>query len=285
VPSDDVQQAKESFGARLRELRQGASLTGRALALLTGLHYTKISRAENGRQSVTDAEIRAWCTACGASDQVPELIAMARTVESMYREWRRQTRAGMRQLQESSAPLYEQTRLFRIYEHTALPGLFHTAEYSMEIMSYWVRFLGLPDDAKVATAARLARQKVLRSGRRRFIVVLAEQALRTRLGTPQAMTAQLEHLLEVMRLPNVSVGIIPAMAERYTVAQVPFWIWDDVRVTVETISARLEITRPDEIALYVTVFDQLRQSAVYGSRARELISDAIADHLQHSATT
>ncbi len=131
------------------------------------------------------------------------------------------TWAGMRQLQESSAPLYERTRLFRIYEHTALPGLFHTAEYSMEIMSYWVRFLGLPDDAEAAAAARLARQKVLRSGRRRFIVVLAEQALRTRLGTPQVMTAQLEHLLEVMRLPNVSVGIIPAMAERYTVAQVP----------------------------------------------------------------
>ena len=285
MPGEDVQQAKEAFGARLRELRQEASLTGRSLARVTGLHYTKISRVENGRQSLTDAEIRAWCAACGASDQVSELIAVARTVESMYREWRRQARAGMRQLQESSAPLYERTRLFRIYEHTALPGLFHTAEYSMEIMNYWVRFLGLPDDAEAATAARLARQKVLRSGRRRFIVVLAEQTLRTRLGTPQVMTAQLEHLLEVMRLPNVSVGIIPAMAERYTVAQVPFWIWDDVRVTVETVSAKLEITRPDEIALYATVFDQLRQSAVYGSHARELISEAAADHLQRSATS
>jgi transcriptional regulator with XRE-family HTH domain len=285
VPSDDVRQAKEAFGARLRELRQEASLTGRALARLTGLHYTKVSRVENGRQSVTDAEIRAWCTACGASGQAPGLIAMARTADSMYREWRRQARAGMRQLQESSAPLYERTLLFRIYEHTALPGLFHTAEYSTEIMRYWARLLGLPDDAEAATAARLARQDVLRSGRRRFVVVLAEQVLRTRLGTPQVMAAQLEHLLEAMRRPNVSVGIISAMAERYTVAQVPFWIWDDARVTVETVSARLEITRPDEIALYATVFDQLRQSAVYGSRARELISDAAADHMQHSATT
>jgi Domain of unknown function (DUF5753) len=197
---------------------------------------------------------------------------MTRSVESMYREWRRQARAGLRRLQESSAPLYERTRLFRIYEHTALPGLFHTAEYSMEIMNYWMRFLGLPDDAEAATAARLARQKVLRSARRRFVVVLAEQTLRTRVGTPQVMAAQLQHLLEVMRLPNVSVGIIPAMAERYTVAQVPFWIWDDARVTIETISASLEITRPDEIALYATVFDQLRQSVVYGSRATELIS-------------
>ena len=126
---------------------------------------------------------------------------------------------------------------------------------------------------------------MLRSGRRRFIAVLAEQTLRTRLGTPHVMASQLQHLLEVMQLPNVSVGIIPAMAERYTVAQVPFWIWDDARVTVETVSARVEITRPDEIALYATVFDQLRQSAVYGSGARELISEAAADHLQHSATS
>ncbi len=285
MPGEDVQQAKEAFGARLRELRQEASLTGRALARLAGLHYTKVSRVENGRQSVTDAEIRSWCTACGASDQVPELIAMARTVDSLYREWRRQTRAGLRHLQESSAPLYERTQLFRIYEHTVLPGLFHTAEYSTEIMNYWVRLLGLPDDAEAATAARLARQKVLRNGRRRFVVILAEQVLRTRLGTPQVMTAQLEHLQEVMRRPNVSVGIIPAMAERYTVAQVPFWIWDDERVTIETISASLEITRPDEITLYATVFDQLRQSAVYGSRARELISSAVIEHLQHSATS
>ena len=128
---------------------------------------------------------------------------------------------GCAHLQESSAPLYERTRLFRIYEHTALPGLFHTAEYSTEIMRYWVRFLGLPDDAEAATAARLARQKVLRSGRRRFVVVLAEQVLRTRLGTPQVMAAQLQHLLEVMRLPNVSVGIIPPMAERYTSRRCP----------------------------------------------------------------
>jgi transcriptional regulator with XRE-family HTH domain len=285
VAGEDVQQAKEALGARLRELRQEASLTGRALAQLTGLHYTKVSRVENGRQSVTDAEIRAWCAACGADDRAHELTVMARTAESLYREWRRQARAGMRQLQESSAPLYERTRLFRIYEHTALPGLFHTAGYSTEIMSYWVRLLGLPDDAEAATGARLARQKVLRSGRRRFVVVLAEQVLRTRLGTPQVMAEQLQHLLEVTRLPNVSVGIIPAMAERYTVAQVPFWIWDEARVTVETVSARLDITRPDEVALYATVFDQLRQSAVYGSSARELINAAIADFLQHSATT
>lgn len=39
-----TQQAKEAFGSRLREIRQDAGLTGRRLAELTGLHFTKISR-------------------------------------------------------------------------------------------------------------------------------------------------------------------------------------------------------------------------------------------------
>jgi transcriptional regulator with XRE-family HTH domain len=57
--SSDVQQAKEALGARLREIRMEASLTGRALAERIGLHYSKVSRAEHGKQSLTDAEIRA----------------------------------------------------------------------------------------------------------------------------------------------------------------------------------------------------------------------------------
>ena len=138
-----------------------------------------------------------WCWPVLANDTIESLgrDELVRQVGVRARharsEWRRQTRTGLRHLQESSAPLYERTQLFRIYEHTTLPGLFRTAEYSMEIMNYWVRFLGLPDDAEAATAARLARQKVLRSGRRRFIVVLAEQTLRTRLGTPQVTDASL----------------------------------------------------------------------------------------------
>ena len=52
----------------------------------------------------------------------------------------------MRRLQESSVPLYERTRLFRVYEHNTLPGLLHTANYAREILGYWIGLLDLPDD-------------------------------------------------------------------------------------------------------------------------------------------
>ncbi len=283
VPGD-IQEAREAFGARLRDLRRRASLTGRALAENTGLHFTKVSRIENGRQSITDAEIRAWCATCGADEQASDLIAMARGVDSLYREWHRQTRAGLRPLQETVVRRYERFRLLRIYERTVLPGLFQTAAYSNASMMQWVRLMGVPDDHEAATAARLASQKVLRSGIRRFVFVLEEQSLRTRFGSPEVMIEQLDHLVGLLTLPRVSVGIIPAMAERSFVSQIPFWIWDDTRVTIETVSAELEITRRDEIALYSAAFDELRQSAVYGSQALSLIDAARAAFADLGAT-
>jgi hypothetical protein len=85
-------------------------------------------------------------------------------------------------------------------------------------------------------------------------------------------------------LPRVSVGIIPVGAERFAYSQTSFWIYDSTRVTVETVTAGVEITRADEIALYTAVFDLLRQSAVYGAKARGMIEAARDEFARESAT-
>lgn len=269
-----AQRAKQAFGSRLREIRQDAGLTGRQLAELTGFHFTKISRVEHGAQGLPDADIRTWCHACGASDEIPALIAQARAADSLYREWKRQARSGLRRLQETIGPLYEQTRLFRIHEHWSIPGLLQTAAYSDESMAYWSGLLKLPDDREAATAARLERQRVLRSGDHQFMFLLAEQTLYTRIGTVETMVEQLDRVLGVTALANVSIGIIPASAGLGAHTQTSFWIFDDDLVKVETLTAALDITRHDEIEIYVTVFDQMRRAARYGRSARALILKA-----------
>ena len=251
--TSDAQRAKEACGSRLREIRQDAGFTGRQLAELTGFHFTKISRVEHGAQGLSDADIGTWCLACGASDEIPALIAQARAADSLYREWKRQARSGLRRLQETIGPLYEQTRLFRVHEHWSIPGLLQTAAYSTESMAYWSQLLKLPDDRTAATAARLERQRVLRSGDHQFAFLLAEQTLRTRIGTAEIMVEQLDRVLGVMALTNVSIGIIPATAGLGAHTQTAFWIFDDDLVKVETLTAALDIIRPDEIEIYVTV--------------------------------
>lgn len=276
-PASPAQQAREALGLRLREIRKDAGLTGRALAPAAGCHFTKVSRIENGAQAPSEDDIRAWCRACNADDEVPDLIASARAIESMYVEWRRQTRAGMKRLMLKPVSLYERTALFRIYEHSIIPGLLQTAAYSAAILDYFIDFLGAPNDLDAAIEARMKRQEIIYSGNRRFVMILEENVLRTRVGSLETTAEQLDRLLATMSLPRVSLGIIPQAAIRRTFTQVPFWIYDDTMVGVETPTAKLEITQPREVAQYAAMFDHLHQSAVHGIRARALITRAIAD--------
>lgn len=276
-PTSPARQAREALGIRLREIRKSAGLTGRVLAVSIGCHYTKVSRVENGSQAPSEDNIKAWCRACNAEPEIPDLIATARAIESMYVEWRRHTRAGMKRLMLTPVPLYERTTLFRMYEHGAIPGLFQTAEYSAVILRYFIDFLDAPNDLDAALQARMERQKIIYSGNRRFAVVLEENAIRAHVGSPEIMAGQLDRLLAIMSLPRVSLGIVPQVTPRRTFAQVPFWIYDETMVGVETPTAKLEIVQPNEIRLYVEMFEHLRQSAVHGAKARALVTSAIAN--------
>jgi transcriptional regulator with XRE-family HTH domain len=253
-------------------LRKDAGLSGRELAAATGQHYTRVSKIENGVQAPTDHDIRQWCRVCGADDQVSDLIATLRVVESAYLEFRRQSRAGMKRvLGAHTLKRYEQTKVFRIYEHNVIPGLFQTAEYSAAMLSFWIKFLGTPNDIEEAVAVRAERQQVLYRGGKRFVALLEEQALRTWFGTAETQAGQLGRLLEIMSLPNVSLGIIPLMTERLAVGSTGFWIFDNALVALETPTASIEVPQPQEIQLYARMFEALKTTAIHGKDARGLI--------------
>ena len=98
VPRSPATQARRELGLRLRQIRKTAGLTGQLLAAATGQHFTRISRIENAIQPPTERNIQDWCTACGAEDQIPDLIATAEVVESAYWSkpaWRPQPGSGM----------------------------------------------------------------------------------------------------------------------------------------------------------------------------------------------
>lgn len=276
MSSTPVKEARQALGARLREIRTEANLTGRVLAAICEWHFTKVSKLEHGTQVPSEQDIRTWCRACGAEDHILDLIATVRAIESMYIEWQRHMRAGLKRAQNASVPLYERTKLFRGYENTVIPGLFHTAEYAAEILKFWNEFLDLPGNVDEAVAIRMERQRILYSGHRRFAFVLEEQTLRTHVGDTDVMLGQLDRVLALMSLPRVILGIIPASGERHCLTQGSFWIFDEERVQVEGVSAGLDITQPREIAVHAKAFTLLQRSAVYGQAARQLIQRALA---------
>ncbi|MET9503500.1 helix-turn-helix transcriptional regulator [Streptomyces sp. NPDC006622] len=274
-PSSSAQAAREALAVRLTHLRRDAGLTGKELSARCGWHPAKTTRIQKGAAAPSDADIRIWCSACGADDQADDLIATARAVDSMYMEWRRLHRNGMRQVQEDWLALHEQTRHCRVYLSNVPPGFLQTPAFATALMQQITRFQGTPDDVTEAVAARVARSRFLYEGGHRYVVLMEESVLRFRTADPEAMRGQLRHLLAVMPLASVSLGIIPFTAQRTVWPLEAFYVHDDTMAVVETLTAEIKVTQPRELADYLKAFAGLAEMAVYGDAARALIRAAI----------
>ncbi|MET9515968.1 helix-turn-helix transcriptional regulator [Streptomyces sp. NPDC002994] len=274
-PSSAAKAARADVAQRLHELRADAGITGSELAALCGWTHSKSSRIENARTAPSAEDIRLWCRACGAEDQAPDIIAQSRNAESMYVEWRRKVRAGLKQLQDSYVPLFKATKVFRVYSGTLVPGLLQTEGYATGLMSLITTFREIPNDVAEAVTARLERSRILHEPGHHFVLLVEETALHHHVGDADAMAAQLGYLLTAGALPAVSLGVIPADSQRTIWPMETFHVYDDTLVSMELLSARVTVTQPSEIAMYLKAFEELRGMAVYGASARALIVKAI----------
>ncbi|WP_455353143.1 helix-turn-helix domain-containing protein [Streptomyces sp. SYSU K217416] len=277
-PSSSAQAARESVARRLRDLRKTSGLTVTELADRCGWHHAKTSRIENARTAPSAKDIHLWCRACGDVDQAGDLIAQSLNAESMYSEWRHQVRNGLKQLQDSWVQFFHETQLFRVYSSTLIPGLLQTEGYAAALFDVIADFREIPNDGAEAAAARVERSRIIHKPGHRFVLLIEEAALKYRLGDADAMAAQLGYLLTAGALPSVSLGVIPmATRKRRHWPQETFHMYDDTLVSVELLSAQVNITQPGEIALYLKAFEELRSMAVYGAAARALIVKAIEE--------
>jgi len=194
-----------------------------------------------------------------------------------YAEWRTQVRHGLKALQGSAPRLFQDTRHFRVYSSSLLPGLLHTEGYAAGVLGISAAFRDLPvDDSAEAARARVDRSLIIHRPGRTFVFVVEEAALRYQVRDGDAMAAQLGYLITAGALPQVSLGIVPMSApQRRQWPRETFHMYDDRLVSVELVSARVRITQPSEISLYARAFKELRSMAVYGADARALILQAI----------
>lgn len=259
---------------RLQELVKDAELSGKDLAALCGWHPSKVSRISTAKTQPSEDDIRAWCRACAAEDQTADLIASLRTVEGTWLSWSRLERAGLKRSQNERLPLYQRTRRFRSYSAWALPGLLQTYQYTEDVLRTIQQQRVPMDDVADAVAARMERQRVLHEGQRLFAFLIEEPVLRNTLSAGEAQEEQLENLLTVCGLPNVSLGVVPVAQKRPQLPVEDFWIFDKAQVNVELVSGYLTLTQPSEVRAYADTFATFAEMAVYGAKARALITAA-----------
>jgi transcriptional regulator with XRE-family HTH domain len=178
-----VNTSREQLGNRLRQLRQGAGLSGDALANRTGWSQAKVSRIERGKTLPSRQDIDLWVAHTGASRQVgAELLELLETTVTSATAWRTLHRLGLRHRQVEIAERERQASAIHVFQPTMVPGLLQTAEYAKRVMEQ-----GNPSaqqDIAEAVEARLERQRILYDESRQFEFLITEGALRWRPGAP-----------------------------------------------------------------------------------------------------
>ncbi|MDX3853362.1 helix-turn-helix transcriptional regulator [Streptomyces sp. AK02-01A] len=275
--STDYQQARAALGARLRELRfscPGGRLTGQQLAQRLGWQGSKVSKLENGKQTATPEDLRAWADATEQPGVYAELAARLAGFESHIRSWRRALANGFKPLHEGLSAEIDRTSQMWIWEESVIPGLLQTSEYARHVIQRYSELLGGASDIEAAVRSRAQRQECLYRPGRKLHVLLWEAALRSLICSPSVLAAQLDRLTGMLGMDTVELGIIPFTASVKIVPANGFWVLDDRLVVAEDWHAELWLDDADNIALYSKVWKTLRESAVYGPDAHNVINAA-----------
>ncbi|MEV5882674.1 helix-turn-helix transcriptional regulator [Streptomyces sp. NPDC052020] len=273
--STDYQRAREELGRRLRELRitsPDGRLTGSQIAQRLGWPQSKVSKLENGRQTPTDDDLRAWAGAVGQPAVFPELRARLKGFESHIRSWRRQLAAGHAPVQETWNTLVANTTTVHALSNAAVNGMLQTADYARHLFERHAALRKSPRDAEAAVRTRLKRQEWLYRPGRRLNVLMPESVLWGRICPPETLAAQLDRLLGVVGMDTVNLGILPLDGTLPLAMGNSFNVLDDRLVVVEDWHAELWLDDAETIALYRRVWDTFAESAVFGAEAQQVIA-------------
>lgn len=264
---------RTGFGIRLRQLREEAELSGKELAERLGWPASKVSRLENGRQTASADDVRAWATALSAPTELrDELVSDLRSLRVEYATWRRQYRSGLAPRQKAGVVLEHSTTLLRAVETAIVPGLLQTADYARHVFQGLAELHNSPDDVEEAVRSRMRRQEALYHSERQFKFLVTEAALRTRVCPPAVLRAQLDRLLVLSGMDNVELAVIPSTAQLLKAISHGFWIFDDTLVLIETLNVELAIQDKEDIALYARLFETYSEAALHGQQAFDFIA-------------
>lgn len=274
---------RHRLAAELRALREASGLTTRALAERLDVSQGKVSKIETGRTAPSATDVEAWASATGApEDLAARLAERAERARTEALNWRSVLRrASLPRIQQEVGMIEQLAGVLRAYCPIVPHGLLQTAGYARVIYE-----VGWPDrrpDIGLAVAARMERQSLLYEPGHRFEFVLAETALRWRIGSVSVQLAQLDRLRTAATLENVFLGVLPLHAQAPAFHDHGFTLFDEradegeALVHVELLTAGVNVAAPADVEEYRRAFAGLRESSLNGGAAIELISSVMQE--------
>jgi hypothetical protein len=256
--------------------RQGAGYVIRA-------SESKISRLELGRVSFKERDVADLLTLYGVTDQCERdsLLRLAR--EANAPGWWHRYGDVLPNWFQTYVGLEESASLIRTYELQFVPGLLQSEHYAREVFR-----LGNTDapghEIDQRVELRMQRQQRLAApDAPRLWAVIDEAVLRRPVGGSDVMRGQIEHLINVMKMPNVTVQVMPfafgahaAEGGAFSILRFPEPDLPDV-VYVETLTGALYLDKRDDADVYMQAMERLAVDSVTPDGTVELLGEILRE--------
>ncbi|MGC9405261.1 helix-turn-helix domain-containing protein [Streptomyces sp. DZ1-3] len=267
------------LGRQLEELRTRAGLSFEQAAESIGVSHSTIRRMEAAkvaRLRLPDVEKLLQFYGVRDQQEIDTFLKSAR--EANKRGWWHTYRDVMPDWFAAYLSLEQAALHIRAYEPEFVHGLLQTPAYAGALLS-----AGNPHASSDATerrvALRMRRQEILtRPAPPRLWVVMDETVLRWPVGGSEVMREQVDHLIEVGRLPNVTLQIMPfaggphpAMRAgafhvfRFRAPELP-----DI-VYLSGLVGAVYLDKGDDVVVYREALDRLGAQAVPARSTEELL--------------
>ncbi|MEU7002802.1 helix-turn-helix transcriptional regulator [Nonomuraea sp. NPDC046570] len=205
--------SQRRLAAELRRLREDARRTGTQLAEALDWSTSKISRIEKAQVVVQRDDVARLADFYQIEPKLRETL-LALSMESEAKGWWDGYADSLPDSYVNYIGLEWGAQSMLTWQNVIFPGLFQTADYARAAMG-----LGHPlntmSPAEVERRARLRlqRQGILQGpGALDISALVDESVLYRRFGTPEVMRDQLLRVVEIARLPNVSIRVLPLNA-------------------------------------------------------------------------
>ena len=266
---------RRELGASLKRLRNGKGWTAEQVAERLLMSPSKLSRLETGQRGASERDINDLCGLYEVGEeQRQHLLELAS--EGKQRPWWQSFALSY----STYVGLEAAAISISDYGLGMVPGLLQTADYARAL----IRAATPQYEDEVVeqrVQGRLARQQLLRSqDAPRFEAVVDESALHRVTGSPAIMQAQLERLLDLSRLPNVTLRAIPYEAgalpgsNKFIILRFAQPTMSDV-VFVEGLTDDLYLEDPRDVEIYSRTFRTLVDLSASPDATRDIITAMI----------
>lgn len=251
-------------GAQLRRLREDRGITRDDAGYVIRASGSKISRLELGRVSFKERDIADLLTFYGVVDvqQREALLELARDANTPG--WWHDYDDVLASWFQTYVGLEEAASLIRSYEVQFVPGLLQSEDYARSVI-----VSGRPElraeEVERRVGLRMERQRVLtrKHSPLQLWVVVDEAALRRPIGGAKVMRGQVQRLLELSEMPNLTIQIMPfrfgghaAEGGAFSILRFPEPDLPDV-VYVEELVSALYLDKREHVDRYLETMNRL----------------------------